>query len=247
MTRRLAGVPILECYPASAVKTLPIILILHGYTGRKEDNLTIARQFAAQGYYAAALDLHLHGELGAQPFVAADVTPRFAEVIEVSRANLTRLVEAYQFEDSPGDGSRIGLLGISLGGAVIHAYLPERSAEIKAAVGLIAGLPSFMDQTFRSIQPLYPHFGVTDDLIEALNRWGHGRPLLENVRDFPLLWQYGQADPIIPIERVREAYQAVRGRYAHPEWIELVEYPNTGHETPAEMVTRALGWFKKFL
>lgn len=244
--QRIDGVPVFEFYPADAERKLPVILIMHGFTGRKEDNFMTAYQLAEQGYYAVSIDLHLHGELGVQPFIPADVSSRLLEIIDELEKNISRLVEAYQ-DHLLADGQRIGLMGISLGGAVIHAYLPHRSGSVKAAVAMIAGLPPFNDVTFRSVQTLFPHFGVTDDLIASLGRQAQSALFLEPLSDFPLLWQYGKADPIIPIERVREVFQAVQLGYTRPELMVLVEYENCGHETPAEMYARGHVWFRKFL
>jgi alpha-beta hydrolase superfamily lysophospholipase len=244
--QRIDGVPVIEFYPADAERKLPVILILHGFSGRKEDNFMTAYHLAEQGYYAVSIDLYLHGELGALPFIPADVSPRLLEILAESKNNISRLVEAYK-DHLLADGEHIGLMGISLGGAVIHAYLPHRSGSLKAAVAMIAGLPPFFDVTFRSVQTLFPHFGVTDEWIEALAQQAQSAPFLDNLSDFPLLWLYGQADPIIPIERVREVFLAVQHRYTRPGLMELVEYENCGHETPAEMYSHGLEWFRKFL
>jgi alpha-beta hydrolase superfamily lysophospholipase len=193
-----------------------------------------------------SIDLHLHGELGAQPFIPADVSPRLIEVIEQSVHNLALLVGAYQ--DSPvADGKRIGLLGISLGGVIIYYYLPQRSTLVKTAVTMVAGLSPFMDTTLRRIQEIYPQFGVTGALIDSLGQHGRSKPFLQNLNEFPLLMLYGKNDPIIPIERVREVFQTVQLGYKQPEKLRLEEFDHAGHETPAEMYARAAEWFVKYL
>jgi hypothetical protein len=243
---RIGGIPVLECYPLDAPRPLPVIFIMHGYTGRKEDHLMQAYALARLGYCGVSMDLHLQGELGETPFDPAHVSPRFAEVIEQSTANLRTLITAYAGR-SHADASRIGLMGISLGGAVIYHYLPTRAPAVQAAVSLIAGPAPVAETTFRLVRQYYPHFGVTDELIARLAEIGRTQPFLANVTDFPLLMQYGQADAIIPISEVRRLYQQVKEGYTQPEKIALVEYENSGHATPPAMFERAEAWFSRYL
>jgi len=244
--RKVRGIPVLEFYDPGAQDRLPLVFILHGFTGSKEDHLVQGQDLAREGYYAVSADLHLHGELGDAPFVPARVAPRLVEVIARSVENLAKLASAYD-DSEVADASRIGLMGISLGGAVIYHFLPRRTPNIKAAVCMIAGPSPIADMTFKNVQRLFPDFGVTDELIAALSARSRSMPFLEGVSDFPLLMQYGKVDPLIPIEEVRCLYREVKRSYTNPGMIELVEYEDTGHETPAGMYAQARRWFAKYL
>jgi dienelactone hydrolase len=144
------------------------------------------------------------------------------------------------------DVDRTGLLGISMGGAVIYQYLPGRKPSIKAAVSMVAGIASFWCKVLKNLQTWYPAFVVTDELV-ASSKPIESMLFLEGVRDFPLLMQYGEADPLVPVEDVRALHGQVRQNYADQEKITLLTYPGVGHETPAGMYARALEWFKKYL
>jgi len=244
--RRVQGIPVLEFYDPEAPSRLPLVFILHGFTGNKEDHLVQGYVLAREGFYAVSMDLHLHGELGDMPFVPAKVAPRLVEVIGRSVENLAKLASAYE-ESKIADASRIGLMGISLGGAVIYHFLPRRTPNIRAAVCMIAGPSPIADITFRNVQKLFPDFGVTDELIAALSVTSRSLPFLEGVSDFPLLMQYGQADPLIPVDEVRRLYQEVKHRYTNPAMIEFIEYKDVGHETPPAMYAQASKWFRKYL
>ena len=76
---------------------------------------------------------------------------------------------------------------------------------------------------------------------------GRTQLFLNNTADFPLLMQYRQADPIIPIGKVRRLYQQVKAGYTQPEKIELVEYENCSHATLPGMFVRAEVWFNRYL
>jgi hypothetical protein len=44
------------------------------------------------------------------------------------------------------------------------------------------------------------------------------------VQDFPLLLQYGKADPILPIAEVRRMFEGLRRSYTDPEKLALIDY-----------------------
>jgi len=245
--RKMADIPVLEFYNPESQVPIPLVFIMHGFTGRKEDHLLHGYSLARKGYYAVSIDLHLHGELGEAVFMPARVSPRFLEVIDQSVKNLERLLATYQAV-ALADDNRVGLLGISLGGAIIYHYLPNRIPNVRAAVTMVSGPAPLAEITFRNIQAVYPEFGVTDELLSELQKDASHEPFLQNVNDdFPLLVQYGQEDPLIPIEGVRKIFTRVRGSYVNPERLKLVDFANTGHETPVEMFLQAEEWFAHYL
>jgi predicted esterase len=97
------------------------------------------------------------------------------------------------------------------------------------------------------VRAVHPEFGVTDELLSELQKDANHVPFLQNVNDFPLLVQYGQEDRLIPIEEVRKIFKRVRGSYVNPERLKLVDFGNTGHETPMEMFLQAEEWFAHYL
>jgi uncharacterized protein len=243
---RIQNIPVIACYNPELPGRLPLILIMHGFTGSKEHHLLHAYHLAQAGFYAVTLDLHLHGELGEQPFIPAQVSPHLVEVITRSVQNLHSLVQA--FKTNPAvDSSRTGLMGISLGGAVIYHYLAQRDQSVKAAVTMVAGPTPLFEITFRNIQQYFPQFGVTDALLTELSAAAATTPFLDKVKDFPLLAMYGESDPLIPIAGARELFKQVKSGYTKPELLHFSEFPNTGHDTPSEMFLKAAAWFKEHL
>ena len=71
--------------------------------------------------------------------------------------------------------------------------------------------------------------------------------LLEGVRDFPILMQYGEEDPLIPVDRVRETYLRVRAGYTEPEKLVMHTYPGVGHEVSPRMLAEALQWLRRYV
>jgi len=72
-------------------------------------------------------------------------------------------------------------------------------------------------------------------------------PFLDGVCDFPLLLQYGEADPLIPIEAIRQVHAQVRDRWGERDKGVLRTYPGVGHETPPRMVAEAIAWLMRYL
>jgi dienelactone hydrolase len=241
----VSALPVFEFYQAGAARKLPLLILMHGFTGSKHDLIHQAQQYAGESFYAVSVDLHRHGDLGEIPFVPAQVSPYLEDVLDRSADNLDRLITAYAGNPAV-DTERVYLLGVSLGGAVIYRYLPRRKAAVRAAACMIAGCDPFWEKTFRSVMRLYPDFGITEEFLAQATATIQTRPFLAGVSDFPLLMQYGKQDPIVPVEEVRQVYAQVRQAYCQPDKIRLMEYEGCGHETPPAMYADALSWFMKW-
>ncbi len=87
---------------------------------------------------------------------------------------------------------------------------------------------------------------MTDEIVAAA-KIIESLPFLEDVSDFPLLLQYGEDDPLIPVADIRALYGQIRENYAHPDLISLLTYPHVGHEAPPPMLAQAFAWFKRCL
>ncbi len=244
-TKKIEHIPVLEFHDRDAQPKLPPVLIFHGFTGRKEHHTADGCELARQGYFAVAVDAFLHGELGEEPFVPTKVIPRMMEIVHETAGFIDQLTENYE-QDPRVDTSRTGILGFSMGGAVIYQYLPRRKPDVKAAVSMVAGIAQYWSKTLEISRVLYPAFGVIDEMVAAA-RLFETWPFLEGVRDFPLLAQYGEADPLNPIQTVRDLFDQVRQGYTDPQKLCLVTYPDIGHETPPAMFARAIKWFTKYL
>jgi pimeloyl-ACP methyl ester carboxylesterase len=233
------GIPVIEFFPAETAQPAPLLILMHGFNGRKQDLWAQGQSFAGAGFFAVSADLHRHGELGETPFIPARVSPYLDEVIEQSAENIEKIIAGYS------DVKTVFLLGVSLGGAVIYRYLPKRNPVVRAAACMVAGCDPFWETTFQRIRQLYPQFGITDELLAKAAEIVQNRPFLAGLRDFPLLMQYGKQDPIVPIAEVRKVYEQIRRGYGQADRLRLTEYEPCGHETPPAMYEEALAWFRQ--
>jgi dienelactone hydrolase len=127
----------------------PVVIVLHGTGGRKQDVVPLLRKLAAKGFVAVAIDGRYHGERtqagqGTAEYEAAIVRawhePREHPFFYDTVWDVMRLVDYLETRDDV-DPKRIGLSGISKGG--IETYLATAvDPRIAAAVPFI-GVQSF--------------------------------------------------------------------------------------------------------
>ncbi|MEI6861020.1 MAG: acetylxylan esterase, partial [Verrucomicrobiota bacterium] len=116
--------------PAGANGRLPVVILLHGTGGKKEDELPLMRTLAARGFIAIAIDGREHGERAApgktgtvsyqdtilRAWHGSGEHPFFYD----TAWDVMRLVDWLETRDDV-DAKRIGLYGVSKGG--IETYL----------------------------------------------------------------------------------------------------------------------------
>ena len=143
-------VPGIWVKPAEAKGRLPVVIMLHGTNGKKEDFLSQMDTYAKAGFFAVAIDGPYHGER-ATPGSAkgADYQQAILQSWRTGQGHpffydtvwdVMRLVDYLQTRDDV-DAKRIGLMGVSKGG--IETYLAAAAdTRIAAAVSYI-GVESF--------------------------------------------------------------------------------------------------------
>ncbi len=224
-------------FPKAAAKPFPLILLLHGWSGGKEDwykddnyiNGGIMRKaLIAEGYGILALDAATHGERSNE-IDYQDVNPyddskaptrrNYFTYSEISIQTVKDYRRALDFmaERSGADTNRIGLVGYSMGG-MDSFYLLSVEPRIKAAVACVPPLLSI-------------GYGPASPIDYS---WGIGQT--------PFLMLMGRQDGMGVAAKVEASYH------------EYIEGPNTkliwydkGHKLGDIYVPDALAWIKKHL
>jgi dienelactone hydrolase len=127
----------------------PVVIVMHGTGGRKEDELPLLRRLARAGFVAVAIDGRYHGERAASGHGSADYQvaivrawegdgehPFFFDTVR----DIRRLVDYLATRDDV-DAVRIGLTGISKGG--IETYLTAAVDQRIAVAVPFIGVQSF--------------------------------------------------------------------------------------------------------
>lgn len=203
---------------ASAERSAPAAVLLHGYSSRKEDMAElVGRGLLGQGIASLAIDLPLHGERRGDIDFRSVRNP--LALTQAWRRGLAdgKLALGYLGARPEVDPGRLGLTGYSMGsflGVQIAADSPAVRALVLAAGGdLPAGTP--FDRLVRAVA----------DPLKAVRRFD-GRPLL---------MVHGQRDGTVRPEQAQRLFDAA----SEPK--ELRWY-DAGHYLPASVIDDAAVW-----
>jgi dienelactone hydrolase len=127
----------------------PVVIVMHGTGGRKEDELPLLRRLAEKGFVAVAIDGRYHGERALEGKGSASYQKAIVRAWNGSGEHpffydtvwdIMRLVDYLQTRDDV-DAKRIGLTGISKGG-IETIFTAAMDRRITVAVPFI-GVQSF--------------------------------------------------------------------------------------------------------
>lgn len=195
--------------PSRWGETRGTIVLLHGYCGRKEDNLPIAERFCAAGFRCLLPDLPGHGD---NPAASATFGKR-----ETALAGdlLDDAARRFSFPSAPA-----ALFGISQGGA-IALQAAGRSDGRWAAVATVAAFSSLSQPVERAASAI-PKLAVIAPFASEACACGvycrEGftpsdiRPIDSAGRiTIPAFIVHGDQDTFIPISAGRAIYDAIPG------------------------------------
>ena len=276
-------VPLLILRPAKSPGKLPAVIVLHGTGGTKEAQRDFLVELANRGIIGVAIDARYHGERSggagrANAFVAAITRawktpagqPQEHPFYYDTCWDLWRTVDYLQTRPDI-DGSRIGMIGFSMGG--IQTWLAASVDDrIKVAVPAIA-VQSFrwsLDNgawqgRARTIQAA--HNAAAADMGEpqvnarvCRELWNKVVPgILDQfdcpsmIRLFagrPLLIVNGELDLNCPLGGAKLAFDAAVSAYRNAgasDKLKILVAPQTAHRVTDEQRQAALDWFEKWL
>ena len=205
--------------PVESEEPSPILIYVHGLGSNREGLLDQAQLLHAYGYSALLIDLRNHG--GSQGEIT---TLGFHEVMDVQGA------VNFLLDQDDIDPDRIGLIGESMGGAVViraAARIPIIKAtvaectytsledNVELGVRALTGLPPF------PFAPLVVWFGERETGADITRV----RPIddLDQIPPRSIMFIHGEQDPIVDVNNSRNLYEAA----SEPK--EILIIPNAGH------------------
>lgn len=222
-------VPGLLALPTTGEAPFPVVLLLHGVTGSKEqwlaDSFThggeVSARLLGEGFAVLALDAQYHGDravyndyldVGEMVFKKGWGI-RYANMLTQSVVDYRRAIDYLATRDDI-DSSRVGLLGYSMGGhmAFILGAVEKRiRATVACVVPHTAGMPMSAAAFARDMG--------TD----------------------PLLMLMAKKDRFYTQDQANALFDAVPGN------AKTLQFFDSGHSLPVEYTTQATAWFRENL
>ena len=272
-------VPALVIKPADVKPgtRLPVVILLHGTGGKKENNLGLMKSLVAKGFMAVSPDGRYHGERTTQ----SGTKEYYAEIAKAFKDgqshpwlydtvfDVMRLID--YLETRPDvDPKRIGLMGFSKGG--METYLCS-AADPRVAVSI----PCIGVQTYRyglennqwkgrigtvqgAADTAAKEAGVPidsafvkrfyDHVVPGIDTDFDGPAMLPLIAPRPLLVINGDSDDKTPLPGVLMAADAARAAYEKagvPDHFVLKVQEKTGHKVNPDSTQQAIAWFEKWL
>lgn len=208
--------------PESTLAKHPFVLLLHGFTGWKEEEhiSTLADELAKVGIASLRFDAPGSGESSGNwqdDYRVSNYLGVITEVIE------------YAVQNFSVDPSRVGIWGHSMGGMTALVAAGQHLYDFKAVCGSQAS-PGNIGRDYRD-DPKYweEHDGITINSEHFGSLWMPAAHFVERMHykapesvkniDVPLLLIAGQSDDLVPVAHVRTIFDAAN------EPKQYLEYP----------------------
>lgn len=222
-------VPAYLALPSGRDGPFPVVMLIDGITGSKERwfeedswprGPRVTAALIEAGFAVLALDARYHGERAAEnryriPWLSG---PAFRDMFVPTVIEHRRAMDYLETRPEV-DATRIGALGLSMGGMITLA-LASMDPRVKAAVVGVVPVGPMRDA---SAVPFAP------------------QTFAGAIHETPLLLQMGRTDPLYSAEDAEQ----LLGLVPSPTK-ELVWY-DSGHRLPPEYANRAVGWLATHL
>lgn len=226
-----------------AAKRFPVVVIVHGLGGRKEDTLLLGVALARRGYATLAIDLAAHGERAGSTNIAEMTLEESRQSAAVSITDLRRGLDYLQTRPDI-DARRVGLVGISLGGIYggVFAGIEKRvgATVLWSAGGDWGKLLSESRQRFAVARR---NAGKVPDAasVNAVMRDVDPVTYAAQIAPRPLLLLAGTQDTIVPNACTDALFDAA----SEPKTLE--RFPGGHVPDPRNMAVRTMDFFDQTL
>lgn len=181
---------------------LPTIILIHGWSRNVDRMMSYIKQLHPAGYNLLAFDSRCHGRSDDDKFSSM---PKYAE-------DILSAVE-YAYKQPIVDDKRIGLLGLSMGGAAsIYASALDPRIKAVVTVGAFSHPEKVMGLEFKKHRiPYFPIVWLVFRYMELrignkFKRIAPSKNISKSAAKFMLI--HGINDETVPIEQGREMYNA---------------------------------------
>lgn len=231
--RRIGEIPVLELTRTNERdKALPLVVFYHGWTGRKENNLTQGYEFARQGVRVVMPDALYHGERTDEKGTRAHEA-EFWQIIMQSVKEFPQVVAFYR-DAGLIQNDRIAVSGLSMGGITTCALLA--TYDWITTAGCFMGTPCAVE----FLHYLLAHVPGMDQVpqkyvdaqVAALEKMDLSQHP-ERLAGRPVHFWHGLADEIVPPQPTLDFIKQVQRTPAGKN-VTVGTTPDVGHEVPYE-------------
>lgn len=233
-------VPGILTIPESVTEKPPVLLLLHGMGGRKEELQAVAAMASLAGYATVAIDAPLHGERKVDGKAIIDPDPRLTRQHWINAIIDWRRTIDYLQTRNDIDSKRLVILGTSMGG-MMGSLLAGAEERVSAAAILIAGgdwmallkgsshksVAIFRDKTDEEVSMLVERYMADIDPVKWISK----------VSPRPVLFINGTSDDIIP----KASAEALINAAKEPK---EVYWDAVGHTVSPIRLATILDWIK---
>ncbi|MEI6060369.1 MAG: dienelactone hydrolase family protein [Bacteroidota bacterium] len=134
------GIPLngFIAYDESKTRERPVVLVVHEWWGLNDYSRNRARQLAALGYFAMAVDIYGEGKTAANPIQAREMASLFYGDPLLAKARLdAAILKIKEFEEA--DATNVAAIGYCFGGSVV-LNSAKLGADLKGVVSFHGGL-----------------------------------------------------------------------------------------------------------
>lgn len=225
------GVPLATVRSLLAREPLPAVVVYHGFAGRKTDNLlSLAVPLADAGCLAVLPDAALHGERAPHDFAVRHRRNHDGLFLDSLQATVeeSEAVLRWVADREEVDAERSGVVGVSMGGAVVLALACRKTSyPLRAAVALMPAVSG-------------PGSAVRQEAAYA--------PDPDACFPTPLLMIRGMDEHGAPHPNARHFYDSLVPRYSEaPERLRFIDVPGEEYRIGTYWVEETLAWLGKFL
>ena len=234
--------------PAGALKQpAPGVVLLHGFTGDRMEShwmfVKCSRALVEAGIAALRFDFYGSGESDGE----------FREMTLSGEMADARAAVAFMQRQSGIDGERLGLLGLSLGGAVaaaVAASVEAKAVVLWSAVAHTARLRQLLRQSARKIPGKagaweYKAHEINPRLEEEILKVDPIRHLARY--QGPTLIIHPENDEAIPVSHARDFFRASGAEVKELAIIAGADHVYTSVPWEQEVIARTALWFGRYL
>ena len=208
----------IHIYYAAKEKNLPIVLVFHGFTSsslRQEERTGILSKLYNSGFCVVAVDAVKHGaRAGAEEFLLLESQKQEEMLFDIVVESAMEMEEILKFikKSGIGDGKRIGITGISMGGFIVFKTA-ELTDEVRYLVPMVSS-PYFEEFAKYALKKIgIENFEEYEERFEILREV---EPLKNKERflDKNIFIMAGELDNTVPEYFSRKGYEELKELYS---------------------------------